>query len=175
MRLFWIIIGILALMWLGFLHFDRKEIRLDLDRQEQRMENVENHVRDEENGNLNVGDEMQDETNDAQEEVKQGIPTKEEQLRDEKQDKEEELKEEQKENGTLPNDKVPQNEKKDVETTLPKDASSFLGQESIVAFNSNYQESKIAFKQLDTPKLGHEAIDAKDAYLIIDPMLFSLK
>lgn len=192
MRLFWIIVGILALVWMGFLHFDRKEIRLDLDRQDNRLHDVENHINNEPDGDLNIGEEIQDETNDAQEEIKQGIPTKEEQLKDEAKDKQEELKEEQLEKNQgvnpeegLPNDKTPP-PKQDIETSLPKDASGFLGEESVVAFNfleddsvvafnSNYQESEIAFKQLDTPKIGGETLNSKDAYLIIDPILLSLK
>jgi chromosome segregation ATPase len=202
MRLFWIILGILVLVWLGVMHFDRQEIHQDLDRQENRINNVEQHIRNEDQ-ELNMGEEIQDETNDAKEEIQQGIPNKEEQLQDEAQDKQEELKEEEMEKGNNPNNPnrhnkhnmpnkptvtvdpnddapstiAPKGElrNKDVETSLPKDATSYIHQEAVVAFNVGYEESEIAFKQFNIPTLENSNLEASEAYLIIDPMLLSLK
>jgi hypothetical protein len=58
-----------------------------------------------------------------------------------------------------------------VETSLPY--TSGFAQESIVAFNYGNDQSEVAFKQLETPTLGD--MESKEAYLIIDPMLLSLK
>lgn len=181
MRLFWIIVGIVALIWLGFLHFDRNEIRLDLDKTNERIDNVEHNV----NGNnepvapqdeLNVGEEVQDEMDDAREEVEQGIPTKEEQAKDEAQDEQEEAKEEEVEKSKQ-NEKVKEEKQpKDVETSLPPtEPTSFVEEEAIVAFNLGYTEDvSHAFKQFDTPKFEDE-IASSEAYLDLDPMILSLK
>jgi hypothetical protein len=168
MRLFWIILGILVLVWLGFLHFSDRQIRLDLDRNEHRMDGYEEQY-NAPNGtdnNQNVGEEAQDETNDAGENIQQGIlPDKEQKLEQDIQQKKEELKEEKQEKK---DEAVPP--KKDVETSLPKDASGFLNLDSVVAFNSNYTESQIAFKQLDTPTLMD--FESQEAYKLLEPTMF---
>lgn len=171
MRLFWIIIGILVLVYLGFLHFSDKQIRLDLDRNEHRMDGYEqqNYAPNGDNDNQNVGEEAKDETNDAGENLQQGIlPDKEQKLKQDIQQKKEELHEEQMEKK---DEAVPP--KKDVETSLPKDATGFLFDDSVVAFNSNYNESQIAFKQLDTNTFMD--FETQEAYKLLDPsMLTSL-
>lgn len=178
MRLFWIIVGIVVLVWLGFLHFDRNEIRLDLDKTNHRIDGVEQKVSNDQTpkDDLNVGEEVQDEAKDAQEEIQQGIPTKKEQAVDEAKDKKEELKEQKMEKQETKDEKAePQsNQPKDVETSLPPiEPTSFAEEEAIVAFNLEYtDDTHVAFKQLDTPILGDELTDA---YLNLDPMILSLK
>jgi TolA-binding protein len=177
MRLFWIIVGIVALVWLGFLHFDRNEIRLDLDKTNDRIDHVEHEVdngQPVQNDNLNVGEEIQDEAQDAKEEIEQGIPSKEEQAKDEAQDEAEEAKEEKAEKG---NQKEPQKEKpvNDVETSLPTEPTSFADDEAIVAFSLEYNDGvSHAFKQIETPQYNDE-LAFNEALLNIDPMILSLK
>jgi hypothetical protein len=173
-------VGIVALVWLGFLHFDRNEIRLDLDKTNERIDGVEQQVDNGQqapNDDLNVGEEVQDEAQDAQEEIQNGIPSKEEQAVDEAQDKKEEMIEEKAEKKELKDEKAePQKQPKDVETSLPPtEPTSFADDEAIVAFSLEYSDSAShAFKQLDTPKLVDE-LAFKDAYLNLDPMILSLK
>jgi hypothetical protein len=209
MRLFWIIVGIVAIVWLGMMHFQQKEIHQDIDRHEQRLTDVEDNMNND--GNLDIGEEIQDEADDAQEEIQDGIPpTKEENLDDQAKDKQEELKEEQQEKESKLEDKMPNENsqrdeknpnfapdlnpnpndpnselpkpRKDIETSLPKDATSYnqesvvaFGQESIVAYSAGYNESEVAYKNISTPTLGIKDVDASEAYLIIDPILLSLK
>lgn len=177
-RLFWIIVGIVALVWLGFLHFDRNEIRLDLDETNHRIDGVEQRFN---NGNpapqkeLNVGEEIQDETQDAKEEVQQGIPTKEEQHLDEGKDELEEAKEEQLEKDR-PRKELNQ-QPKDVETSLPQEPTSMseaVEGEAIVAFNLEFSDDvSHAFKLYDTPTFEDREI--VETFLNLDPMILSLR
>jgi hypothetical protein len=180
MRVFWIVLGIVALVWLGYLQFDRNQVRLDLDRTNQRIDGVEQqvdngNVNDDANNDLNVGQELQDEMQDAGEEIRQGIPTKEEQAKDEMQDEAEEMKEEQMEKEETPADKEKEAEdqKKKVD-----DATSFIEQEAVVAFDFDYantdSEATHAFKLNDGYAYQTIDVEKSKAYFIVDPILLGI-
>jgi len=170
MRLFWIVVGILALCWLGFLHFSHNQIRLDLDRTNTRLDNHE-----QQNGVINNnGNSVQQETKDKAIDTKQNVKQK---VAPQKQNLDQNLNQNLNKNNQPIRKEVPSvapkkdATKKDVETSLPY--TSGFAQESIVAFNYGNDQSEVAFKQLETPTLGD--MESKEAYLIIDPMLLSLK
>lgn len=143
MRVFWIIVGIVALIWLGFLHFDRNEIRLDLDNMNKRIDGIE------QNGNFN--NELGDEVQDIGEEINEGIqPNKENRLRDDIQDNKEELREEkreQKEQPLEPNENPLDGRVPPKEVPAKNDKVSMNDQKAINAFLQQPQPKMVDYEQ----------------------------